>query len=160
MLKWFQKPNPVDPVSVKRLSKLRQEMKKRPPVQEHVPTDKARKDSVLNNLAFTQAGSLSRVLIVGDLVYAGIISKPTLDEMGTIIKDLNKGAVAGLTKIGLLPSTTKKHSSEDVVEAFRNAYDTLQSNLTKEEWDAMGMDVLTVEHSLCKYQRSRKCKAY
>ena len=72
-------------------------MKKRPPVQIHVDPEKEKK-TVLNNVAFTQVGELGRLLVVGDLVYAGIFEPPTLEEMSTMIHKVNKGGNCGVDK--------------------------------------------------------------
>ena len=131
-------------------------MKKRPPVQIHVDPEKEKK-TVLNNVAFTQVGELGRLLVVGDLVYAGIFEPPTLEEMGTMIHKVNKGAIAGLTKLHVLSG---QHTAQQVIDALSHVYDAVHSGLTQEEWMGMGMDVLTLEHSLCKYKRVDRIKTY
>ena len=153
---WFKKPNSISTESSKRLCQLRSDMKKRPPVQIHVDPEKEKK-TVLNNVTFTQVGELVRLLVVGDLVYAGIFEPPTLEEMGTMIHKVNKGAIAGLTKLHVLSG---QHTAQQVIDALSHVYDAVHSGLTQEEWMGMGMDVLTLEHSLCKYKRVDRIKTY
>lgn len=132
---------------------------KRPPIQAHVDPKK-KKQTVLDNMTFTQVGDLIRLLVAGDLVYAGIFQGPTLEEMGAVITKVNKGAIAGLKKLGALPDQQDKHTSDQVDKALSDVYNSLRSGLTQEEWKDMGMDVLTLEHSLCKYKRVDKIKGY
>ncbi|KAJ7261538.1 hypothetical protein C8J57DRAFT_1634584 [Mycena rebaudengoi] len=56
-----------------------------------------------NSNRFFQLGPLGAYLLTADYSYAGFISPPTLAELAKIICDLDKGAVAGLELLGLIP---------------------------------------------------------
>ena len=104
---------------------------------------------------FYQVGLLARLLIAGDLAYAGVIPKPTIEEMGRMIALVNKGALTGLARLGLLnlPKKGTKLSKDEVTVAFKVVYEYLSNNLTQEEQDIMGIDTIVIEHSLCKLTR-------
>ena len=113
------------------------------------------KQKPLEYNTFYQVGLLARLLIAGDLAYAGVIPKPTVEEMGRMIALVNKGALAGLARLGLLnlPKKGTKLSKDEVTVAFKVVYEYLTKNLTQEEQDNMGIDTLVIEHSLCKLTR-------
>ncbi|KAK7677631.1 hypothetical protein QCA50_019442 [Cerrena zonata] len=56
---------------------------------------------------FFMVGDLTGMLIAGDLAYAGVIDKPTVEEMGKLIAKVSKGAIAGLVYLRLLRSSPK-----------------------------------------------------
>jgi hypothetical protein len=100
---------------------------------------------------FKGIGDLTALLICGDCIYAGLIHMPTKEEMGFLVARMRKGATTGLANLRLIPD---KHSSEvDIRNAFVGLYDYLDVELTTEEKEAIGFDVLMLEHSLCKYTR-------
>ena len=113
------------------------------------------KQKPLEYNTFYQVGLLARLLIAGDLAYAGVIPKPTIEEMGRMIALVNKGALNGLARLGLLnlPNKGTKLSKEEVTVAFKVVHEYLTNNLTQEEQDNMGMDPIVIEHSLCKLTR-------
>lgn len=107
---------------------------------------------------FSQIGPLIRLLVVGDLFYANIIAAPSVDEIARLIALLGKGAVSGLMELHLLPpkeSKHSKHSPHAVVAAFRSLYDKLQESIEPTLWDAMGINAIVIEHSLCKLKRMK-----
>ena len=124
-------------------------------------------------------GVLSRYLICTDLVYAGAISIPSVDEIAAFIYSLNSGAVKGLRFLGycpmeqlediacggegkaLRPETKNPHKAsppthEEVLMGFRNFYSDVDASLSPEEKNDMGWDVLMAEHTLCKISRLKK----
>ena len=130
-------------------------MKNRPKI---LQSDHKRRTDPLSHSAFHQIGPLTRLLIAGDLVYAGIITPPTVDEMGSLIASVSKGALQGLIKLNLVPPANKGDDMypEKVTRAFTTLYHDLKGSLTSDEWKRMGMDVLVLEHSLCKFKRLGK----
>jgi hypothetical protein len=96
---------------------------------------------------FVNIGSLTAILIIGDLVYAGILPMPSPLEWGKFIERVSKGALAGMTMLGLVDDDTT------VSQAFADLHEFVNRTLTPEEKAAMTYDVLTSEHSLCKYKR-------
>lgn len=115
-----------------------------------------RRGRVLDNRAksprFYGIGGLIATLICGDLVLAGLISMPSPEEMGELVKELKMGALAGLQKLGL---TSDISSKDDVRNAFSELSRHLESHLSPIERETMGYSVLMVEHALCKYSRLR-----
>ena len=114
-------------------------------------------------LAFEQVGPLLRILIAGDLFYAGLIAEPSIEEMGSLIAAANKGAVSGLILLQLLPPKIDdkfKHHPMQVVNAFKLLYNGLQSSMKKvdkkEKWAEMSINAIVLEHSLCKLKRMSK----
>jgi hypothetical protein len=103
--------------------------------------------------AFPQYGNVVSLALTGDYVYAGKVLMPTVDEMGTVVWEINKGGVAGLRGAGYFDAD--RPSSDATVEAFRDVYDYLNAHLTQQEKELMGFDVIMVEHMLCKFSRAR-----
>jgi hypothetical protein len=101
---------------------------------------------------FVNIGSLTAILIIGDLVYAGVFPMPSPLEWGEFIEKVSKGALDAITMLGLIDKDTT------VPQAFVELDEFVNRVLTAEEKAAMTYDVLTGEHSLCKYKRlySRK----
>ena len=71
---------------------------------------------------------------------------------GKFIEKVSKGALDGMAMLGLVDEDTT------VPQAFADLHEFVNRTLTPEEKSAMTYDVLTGEHSLCKYKRlySRK----
>ena len=101
---------------------------------------------------FINIGSLTAILIIGDLVYAGVLPMPSPLEWGKFIEKVSKGGLDALIMLGLIDEDTTVPQAFADLDAFVNRV------LTSEEKSAMTYDVLTGEHSLCKYKRlySRK----
>ena len=51
---------------------------------------------------FHNIGSLSSLLICGDLIEAGLVIMPTSRELGKLVFKVGKGLKDGMTKIGLV----------------------------------------------------------
>jgi hypothetical protein len=96
---------------------------------------------------FINIGSLTAILIIGDLVYAGILPMPSPLDWGKFIEKVSKGALAAMTMLGLIDEDTT------VPQAFADLDDFVNRALTPEEKSAITYNVLTGEHSLCKYKR-------
>lgn len=101
--------------------------------------------------AFYQVGDLVGMLIAGDLAYAGIIDKPTIEEMGNLVANVSKGAVGGLVYLQLILQKVKnaKYDAADVALVFINLYQSVKRDL-EANWNEMEMDPIVFEHSLCK----------
>lgn len=108
---------------------------------------------------FSQIGSLAGYLLTADFVYAGVIAQPTLAEMGDMVYTINKGAVSGLVKLGLinpLPAKRgfRKGNKNDYMAAIECVFSHLSSHLSDEKKKRMGLDLIMVEHLLCKFHRA------
>ena len=99
---------------------------------------------------FPNIGGLTVLLICGDLVEAGILSIPSVEEWAGIVYRLGKGAKDGMEVFGL---TQKTSSQQEVQEAFVSLHQVLQSQLGMEEKAMMGYDIIMLEHTLCKIKR-------
>lgn len=99
---------------------------------------------------FPNIGSLTALLICGDLVEAGILLMPSIQEWAGLIHRLGKGAKAGMEMFGL---TQKDSSKEEVCNAFASLDLALQRELGTEEKERMGYNIIMLEHALCKIKR-------
>ncbi|EDR00300.1 uncharacterized protein LACBIDRAFT_334225 [Laccaria bicolor S238N-H82] len=99
---------------------------------------------------FVNIGSLTAILIIGDLVYAGILPMPSPLEWGEFIGKVSKGALDAITMLGLIDEDTT------VPQAFVELDKFVNRVLTAEEKAAMTYDVLTGEHGLLLLQMLQK----
>ena len=72
---------------------------------------------------------------------------PSPLDWGKLIEKVLKGALVGMTMLGLIDGDTT------VPQAFADLDPFVNCMLTTEEKSAMTYEVLTGEHSLCKYQQ-------
>ena len=101
-------------------------------------------------------GELTAFLLAGDYVYAGVVEMPSVEEVGSLIWQLKKGALSGLRDIGLVSEDSKVSVTEkEVISAFRSSYDFTKQKLDHYPGlaDAITFDPLMMEHSLCKFHR-------
>lgn len=96
---------------------------------------------------YLNVGELTAILIIGDLVYGGILTMPTPKVWGKFIEEVSKGALDGLQILGLL------EDGISVSQAFVKLYDFVGKTLNEEEKTIMNFDVLMGEHGLCKFKR-------
>ncbi len=99
---------------------------------------------------FRNIGSLTAILICGDLIEAGIIPMPSSHEFGQLVYKVGKGAKDGMLMFGL---TRGGGDGEDFCKAFTLLDDYVESALGAEEKKAMGYNVVMLEHALCKMKR-------
>ena len=79
---------------------------------------------------FHNIGSLTALLVCGDLVELGILQMPTVEEWAGLIFKVRKGAVCGLQCLALLGQTFTK---EEVISAFKTLDAFLLGNLSSED---------------------------
>ncbi|KAF6764197.1 hypothetical protein DFP72DRAFT_799814 [Ephemerocybe angulata] len=111
---------------------------------------------------FPQLGDLGRLTLAGDLVYAGICEMPTTKEMAEAIVELNSGATAGLKALQYMTDqwpSTREEKVEVVAAALTSLLDLLHDSLGEEAFAEMGLDLISLEHSLCKFSRALRKKA-
>jgi hypothetical protein len=99
---------------------------------------------------FPNIGELAALLIVGDLIEAGVIRMPSPEEWGMLVVAVNKGAKKGLGDLKLINSNTPDHR---IVQEFKALDDFLLANLTQEQKEVMHYNVVMLEHGLCKHPR-------
>ncbi|KAJ6514801.1 hypothetical protein C8R47DRAFT_915262, partial [Mycena vitilis] len=109
---------------------------------------------------FHGLGQLGAYLLTADLVYAGAVVSPTVEEMGEMVWRLNKGATGGLERLGLIPKRVKLVSSKQrpkessgVKTAFIYLFKKVVENLPADLLTRCGFDYIVLEHSLCKFGR-------
>ncbi|TFK73103.1 hypothetical protein BDN72DRAFT_246818 [Pluteus cervinus] len=99
---------------------------------------------------FPAVGSLTSLLIVGDLIKAGLLPIPVAYDFGILVAHVKRGALNGLVRLGLV---SHESSSEEIAEAFENLHLQLLEDLTLDEIRMMDYDIVTLEHILCKFSR-------
>lgn len=105
-----------------------------------------------------QLGPLAQFFITDDLVYAGLVTLPTPEELAPYLQKLNAGGVKGLRMLEYCSSSScnSKPPLEKLVPAFLAFYNDIDARLSTEEKSAMGWDTLVAEHMLCKMTRVKK----
>lgn len=108
---------------------------------------------------FPNIGPLAALLVCGDLIELDVLDMPSIQDWAELIHELQKGATKGLQSLALLGETFTK---EEVVDAFGKLDAFLKLNLTEEEQDMMGYNIIMLEHGLCKFTRilTKSEKAY
>ena len=99
---------------------------------------------------FSNIGQLTALLICGDLAEAGVIKMPSAEEWAKLISRVGKGSKAGMVMCGFVKD---KSSQEELCKAFVSLDLALQHELSDEEKEKMGYNVIMLEHALCKIKR-------
>ena len=110
------------------------------------PNNKTKESRTL----FQNIGSLTALLICGDLVEVGILEMSSTREWAKVIAKVGKGAKAGMVACGLVEEGC---SIDQMCVAFESLDHALQAELDKEEKEAMGYNAVMLEHALCKISR-------
>ena len=108
------------------------------------------------NLPLYTGGSLSRILLYGDLVRMGVLVSPTENEMAKLIVKANGGAMRGLAALGW------ERNVDKVEEAIRSIRHTLNIKLSppvKALFHGGMVGVFDVDHILCKVSRRQSINA-
>jgi hypothetical protein len=106
---------------------------------------------------FPQLGLLASYLLTADLYYAGVVAKPTVDDMVTIIQEMNKGAVAALERLCLIAprvqmkKSKRKGNREECRKAFEFMAEYIGNIIPQHLHDVLCVDLVMVEHTLCKF---------
>ena len=99
---------------------------------------------------FSNIGELMALLICGDLVEAGIIPMPSAEEWAKLIAKVGKGSKAGLEMCSFIEGN---NNQQRICEAFVSLDLALQQELSNKEKEAIGYNVIMLEHALCKIKR-------
>ena len=112
--------------------------------------------------ALPAMGTLSIYLLIADMVAAGVVDLPTIQDSGFIINIMDAGGIKGLKSMGYLPNSFKPHtqSAQIVSAAFEEYYKNVESLLTIEERENMPWNTIVAEHTLCKLTRFQKAHHY
>lgn len=103
---------------------------------------------------FPGLGDLTAFLIVGDFIGGGCFKDGafTVEDMGTLVAKVNKGAVQGMQELGVLRQG--KVSPAEIRDAYVDFHGKVSDLLTPEQKSLMRFNVTTPENGLCKWQRS------
>jgi hypothetical protein len=99
---------------------------------------------------FFNIGSLTALLICGDLIEAGIIPMPSSLELGKLIYKVGKGAKAAMIMLGLVNQGVEE---EDFCKAFSTLDAHIENALDIDKKKTMGYNIVMLEHTLCKMKR-------
>lgn len=114
---------------------------------------------IKNKHGLPGCGSLGIYSLCADMVYYGLVSPPTLEEISTVIINLDMGALAGLELLGYLtpPDTGERPSPPYATETVATAVQHFRqdSHLFLALWGAahISLSYVDVEHVLCKFSR-------
>jgi hypothetical protein len=95
-------------------------------------------------------GTLTALLICGDLIEADVLSMPLADEWGGLIHSLDMGAKAAMVDLGL---TRENASKVELSNAFVSLDLAVRQELNEGERAAMRYNVVMLEHALCKIKK-------
>jgi hypothetical protein len=79
-----------------------------------------------------------------------ILDMPAIEDWAKLIHHVQKGATMGLQALTLLG---EKFTEEEVVDAFTQLHAFLLENLSEEDQELMGYNIVMLEHALCKFTR-------
>ena len=98
-------------------------------------------------------GELCCYLLTCDLHYAGVCEAPTIRDVSSFMRTARGGSYRILPALGF--GEVDEHPSQQLVE---DALSTIETHLAKafnrEERGLMGLDLICVEHVLCKFKRA------
>ena len=97
---------------------------------------------------FPGMGNLVGWLLASDYTCAFLVGHPTAFDVGEIIFGIGAGSKQGLRLLGF--DTNSKKACGTAMEAVSAA---VHKELTLQERTGLGIDVITIEHALCKYAR-------
>ena len=100
---------------------------------------------------FPLIGPLAGYLLAADMSYAGVVTVPTIQEVGIVIWKNGLGSRGGLITLNQIPG--KDAGKEMVVDATMRLYDLLSDVLPQDIRASIGFDAIMLEHALCKYGR-------
>lgn len=97
---------------------------------------------------FYGMGPLVGWLLASDYAYAGLVDMPDAREVGKIIFKINAGGRGGLRLLGLDADTASACG-----ESMSNLWDEICDHFDAAEIKEMGLNAITLEHALCKFER-------
>jgi hypothetical protein len=108
--------------------------------------------------SFPQIGPLAAYLLTADMSYSGIVSPPSLDDITTVVYDINKGAASALEKLGLVtPRCGKgKLNRQECRNALEYIHGIVGRVLPSDQHAHLCYDYILIKHALCKFSRVSK----
>jgi len=122
--------------------------------QKHVPVSfaSAQESIASSGIPIYKSGTLSQLLLYGDMVRLGIVVSPTVEEMARLIVKADSGAMRGLEILGWKREMT---SVEEALEILHRTLNTHLSNAAKTLFDGREVGLFDIEHTLCKVARKQ-----
>ncbi|KAJ7636688.1 hypothetical protein FB45DRAFT_864696 [Roridomyces roridus] len=115
---------------------------------------------------FYQLGPLTAYLLTADYAQTPLVDLPTYAELAEIIFELDSGAVHGLELLGLIPKRNLDDSGKQepsTPEYCRRGLQIVHALLLDivptEDAQQVGVDLIVVEHLLCKVARAHQRKS-
>lgn len=97
---------------------------------------------------FPAIGSLTGYLLAADYAIEGVVGMPTIEDIGSLVYDLKKGAFTGLGKLGF-PCADREETVKSMVDL-----DTIvRLHFSKDDLTRMNYSPFVLEHMLCKFRR-------
>ena len=116
--------------------------------------------SLKEKLKVPGLGALTQYLVLADLCCHGVVTMPSVEEMGIAIRRLNAGAMKGLRCCALLPKDDSLELNEaQVVQAFTYFYEQVDKGLKESDMEMNrynSWNTVVAEHTLCKIHRLQK----
>ena len=108
--------------------------------------------------AFPNIGPLTSYLLAADLVYAGVVERPSVQDVACIIREVDKGPIAALEGLGLVTRQTadSKPNLSQCQAALEYVYGVVCEVVPEEHRETLYVDYIMLEHSLCKFSRATK----
>ena len=97
---------------------------------------------------FFGMGNLVGWLLASDYAYAGLVDIPDTLEVGRIIFEIDAGGRGGLALLGFDVCTP-----DACAKSLSNVWAAVRTQFTTAEIHEMGLDLITLEHALCKFKR-------
>jgi hypothetical protein len=97
-------------------------------------------------------GTLSQLLLYGDMARLGIVVSPTVGEMATVIVKGDRGAMRGLEILGWKGQVI---AVEEGLEMLHRTLNTLLSPAVKALFHGGEVGLFDIEHALCKVARKQ-----
>jgi hypothetical protein len=118
---------------------------------------------------FSNLGPLGSYLLAADYTYTNprLVAPPTLEDLGTAICMMNKGAVAGLEILGLIPKRLRNTNGDPLsstpeacIRGLGIVHSVLCSHWTSDVQSEVWFDLIMIEHSLCKFSRAIRLRKF
>jgi hypothetical protein len=100
---------------------------------------------------FFGMGKLVGWLLASDYAYAGLVGVPDALEVGRIIFEINAGGRGGLALLGF-----DVYTPDACAKSLSNVWAAVRTDFTTAEIHEMGLDLITLEHALCKFKRLQR----
>jgi len=112
----------------------------------------AEESMMSTDMPIFHAGTLSQLLLYGDMVQLGIVVSPTTGELAKLLLRANSGAMRGLEILGWKREET---AVEEVLEMLCETLNSHLSPVAKGLFHGGKVGLFDIEHTLCKVARKQ-----